>query len=85
MAVVLTGIFPGLGQLYNRQWTKGVACIVIGLVLSAVVGYFTPTDPMAFLQPQRGFIVSTVVLLAFWTWALIDAWRAAGRVTPEVR
>jgi len=36
MAVFLTSIFPGLGQLYNRERPKGVACLVVGVVLTVV-------------------------------------------------
>ena len=34
MAIVLSAIFPGLGQFYNRQFGKGVAFFVAGLVAS---------------------------------------------------
>ena len=34
IALMLSGIFPGIGQLYNRQPVKGAIGVVLGLVLS---------------------------------------------------
>jgi len=33
VAVVLSAIFPGLGQFYNGQTTKGVLFLVLGIIL----------------------------------------------------
>jgi TM2 domain-containing membrane protein YozV len=33
LAVILSAIFPGLGQFYNGQTTKGVLFLVLGIIL----------------------------------------------------
>ena len=47
VALVLSGIFPGLGQLYNRQLLKGLTGLALGLALSRLAGRAAPTDPYA--------------------------------------
>ena len=43
VALVLSAIFPGLGQFYNRQFGKGVAFFVAGLVSSLVTSALLPS------------------------------------------
>ena len=33
LAVILSAIFPGLGQFYNHQTTKGILFLVLGIIL----------------------------------------------------
>lgn len=84
MALVLSGIFPGLGQFYNRQHLSGALFLLAGIILSWLLGRATPADPMALTRPGArlgaDLIVPLLVLLAVWVWSLVDAWRAAGRV-----
>ena len=75
VALILSGIFPGLGQLYNRQHVKGV----IGLALSWLAGRATPTDPRAVVRPGAALLTPLCALLALWLWSIIDSWRTAGR------
>ena len=79
IALILSGVFPGLGQFYNRQHIKGAAFLAAGVVLSWLLGQAVPTDPLALAQPGANLIVPLCVLLALWLWSLIDAWRVAGR------
>ena len=79
IALMLSGIFPGLGQLYNRQPVKGAIGVVLGLALTWVVGRATPTDPLALGQSGAALFGPLCALLAVWLWSVIDAWRAAGR------
>lgn len=83
IALVLSGIFPGLGQFYNRQPVKGAAFLAAGVVLSWLLGRAVPTDLLALTGPgvnlTPSLIVSLGVLLALWLWAVIDAWQVAGR------
>ena len=77
---ILSGIFPGLGQLYNREYLKGVLFLTAGAVLIWFLGRATPTDLLALAQPSTTLILLLATLLAIWLWAIIDAWRvAAGR------
>src|SRR5437667_253519 len=47
IALILSGIFPGLGQFYNRHLLKGVIGLVLGLALSWLAGRAAPSDPSA--------------------------------------
>jgi hypothetical protein len=81
IALFLSGIFPGLGQLYNRQFIKAVMFLVGGLVLSWLLGRAAPSDLVALLSAPPGstLIIPLCLLLAIWIWSLIDAWWVAGR------
>ena len=74
---ILSGIFPGLGQLYNREYLKAVLFVVPSAVLTWLVGRATPTDLLALAQPSATLVLLLVALLAVWLWAIIDAWRVA--------
>jgi len=79
IALILSGVFPGLGQFYNRQPKKGVALLGAGIVLTWFLGRAVPTDLLLLIQPEARLIVPLCVLLAVWLWSIIDAWRVAGR------
>ncbi len=79
VALVLSGIFPGLGQLYNRQPFKGAVFVALGLVLSWLTGRAVPTDPQALARTGAALLAPLVALLAVSLWSVIDAWRVAGR------
>jgi hypothetical protein len=76
---ILSGIFPGLGQLYNREYLKGVLFIVPSAVLTWLVFRAAPTDLLALAQPSTTLMLLLAALLAIWLWAIIDAWRVGGR------
>jgi hypothetical protein len=79
VAVVLSGIFPGLGQLYNRQWIKAVVFLVAGLALTWFLARALPADLEALVAapPDRSVLIVAVVLLAVWLWSVVDAGRWA--------
>ena len=79
LGLILSGIFPGLGQLYNREYLKGALFAVPGAVLTWLVLRAIPADPLALAQPGAALLLSMATLLALWLWAIIDAWRVAGR------
>ena len=79
IALILSGVFPGLGQLYNRQLRKGALFLVAGVVLSVFLGRAVPTAPLTLIQPGADLIVPLCILLIVWLWSIIDAWRVAGR------
>ena len=76
---ILSGIFPGLGQLYNREPLKAVLFIIPGAVLTWLVAREMPADLLALAQPSAAVMLPLAALLALWLWAIIDAWRVAGR------
>ncbi len=79
IALILSGVFPGLGQLYNRQPRKGAAFLAAGVVLSVFLGWAVPTAPLTLIQPGARLLVPLCALLFVWLWSIIDAWRVAGR------
>jgi Mn2+/Fe2+ NRAMP family transporter len=79
VSFILSGIFPGLGQFYNREFLKGVLFIVPGAVLAWLFMRAVPTDILALAQPGASLILPMVLLLVVWIWAIADAWRVAGR------
>ena len=79
IALILSGIFPGLGQFYDRQPVKGVIGIAVGLVLSWLAGRAAPTDPLELNRSGLALLAPLCSLLAVWLWSIIDAWRAASR------
>jgi len=81
VAFFLSGIFPGLGQFYNRQAVKGGAFLAAGIALSWLIGRVVPTDLMALASAPVGTdaILLLSLLLAIWLWSAIDAWRVGMR------
>lgn len=67
VAAALSALFPGLGQIYNRELERGIAFIVGSFValLSAVV--------------LVGFVLYPLV----WVYAIYDAYRGAERFAAE--
>src|SRR3989442_11854198 len=41
VAGILSGVLPGLGQFYNRQWLKGVGFLLGTLIVDGVLGVTT--------------------------------------------
>ena len=86
IAGILSGVLPGLGQFYNRQWGKGIGFLGGIIALSVVVS--SSVDPKA-LEQAAGtgttpdglglifllLVVSLVVAL----WSITDAARTAKR------
>ncbi len=79
VALVLAGVFPGLGQFYNRQRIKAVAFLVGGVILTWLLGRVAPTDALALIQPKGSVLVVLAAFVVLWVWSVIDAWKAAGR------
>lgn len=79
VALILSGVFPGLGQLYNRDWTKGGVFVLAGLVLSWLTMRALPRDleALASAPPSASALGALVLLLIVWVWSVVDAWRQA--------
>jgi len=85
LAAFLSGLFPGIGQLYNRQFPKGALFVIAGIV--AGFGPFSPAaahlnfdDPTVALEKT---LVTALPFFALNLWAVIDAYRAAKARQPE--
>ena len=79
VAFILSGVFPGLGQLYNREWIKGAAFVLAGLALSWFLGRALPSDleALAAARLDPSALGALGLLLAIWLWSVVDAWRRA--------
>ncbi|MCX7642265.1 MAG: DUF5683 domain-containing protein [Armatimonadetes bacterium] len=99
VAVILSAILPGAGQVYNEQWFKGIAMCVVTLVS---LGYFlqfyhqirsatimpTPSQIQQQLEKaSTGEILLLLLagLLAFctWTWSILDAYNTARKLQQQ--
>ena len=85
IAVTLSGLFPGLGQLYNGDPWRGLAFAVAGALTA-----FGPWNPLAVeidlddpVAGLRNVLLSSLPFLAIALWSVIDAWRRAD--LPEGR
>ena len=81
IAVLLSGIFPGLGQLYNRELRKA-ALFAVGAILTAF-GPLSPLDVDIDLgDPAAGLrtvMLASIPFLVIAVWSAIDAYRVAKR------
>jgi hypothetical protein len=80
LAAVLSGLFPGLGQLYNRERLKALL-FVIGGVVTAVPFSLVDVDinldnPAAVM---RMVLLASLPFLIVALWSVIDAYRTARR------
>lgn len=85
LAGLLSAIIPGLGQIYNRQWGKGVAFLagVVALMLGlSHLADQAQLDRAAAGAPleNTGLIIALLVLfLVLVVWSIADAARTARR------
>jgi hypothetical protein len=90
MAGVLSGILPGLGQFYCRQWAKGAGFLVGTIAIDGVFG--VTSDILDLLQsfgspvPSETvwkFVLGSLLLLAVALWCILDAVRTAKKSSPN--
>jgi hypothetical protein len=80
LAAVLSGLFPGLGQLYNRERLKALLFAIGGVVtavpLSLVDVDIDLDNPAAVM---RMVLLASLPFLIVALWSVIDAYRTARR------
>ena len=81
IALILSGIFPGLGQCYLRAWKKGAGFLIAGGAALWILGQLVSMqDLMTGILPHpmatQGVLLT---LLAVFLWSIVDAWRSGGR------
>jgi hypothetical protein len=87
IAGVLSGVMPGLGQFYCRQWGKGVAFLVGAIAVDAAFGV---SSGMLELVQSSGASASpdalgkllpgSLLFLAVAVWSIADAVRTARKL-----
>lgn len=88
LAAFLSGIFPGFGQLYNRERLKALLFFACGAV--SAFGPFNPLDVDIDLDdPAAGLrkvLLASLPFLLVATWSVIDAYRTARQtIAPATR
>lgn len=86
IAVLLSALLPGAGQLYNRSWIKGVLFLVVTFALTAELRRNIPISAILAGEPQilsgtNLFLLLLTLAIAFWS--MIDAYRH-GKKNPAV-
>ena len=83
IAGILSGILPGLGQFYNRQWLKGVGFLLGTLVVDGVLGVTAGMIKLfqSGAPPENTgqFLFGSLIVLALVIWSITDAARTAQR------
>ncbi len=80
VALILSGIFPGLGHLYLRAWARGVGFLVAGLLVSWPLGSLLSLEALLAGSLPHPLLAlgNLLALLAVFLWSLLDAWTTAG-------
>jgi hypothetical protein len=78
IALILSGVFPGLGQLFLRSWGKGVAFLLAGGVLTWALGDLVSMDDLLAGRLSSPLVTLALVLVfsAVFLWSVVDAWRS---------
>ena len=89
LAGILSGIMPGLGQFYNRQWIKGAGFLAGLLVLTVALGRVADEEQLERaattgvpLDNPGPILLLLLLLLALVIWSVVDAVRTAKRSQP---
>ncbi len=73
LAAALSAILPGVGQLYNHHWVKGVGFLAAAMIISAMM-----RRGMLLAGSMSGMAwVLLIVLFGVAIWSVADAYRSA--------
>ncbi len=89
IALILSAIFPGLGQIYVRQIPKGAVLIALNLIINYLL-----INPLETIMESGGLVTDkstlyvvlgyTVAGLILWIYAIVDAKKTAERINKEI-
>jgi hypothetical protein len=84
IALILSAIFPGLGQFYNRHWFKGLGFFVGSGMLSGIVGESVSIEDLATgnVSGAGQALGLLLALLGLLVWSMVDAYRSARNAPP---
>ena len=79
--------FPGLGQLYNGEYQKGVILAVVGLILlvpavDKIFGWLLASQPASVGATILGW-VGLISYLLVWAYGIYDAYRSGQRIAAQ--
>jgi len=93
LALVLSFIIPGVGQIYCGRIARGVVILILAPVLSIVLSILMygvvlwgsgTIESMNAAFPLL-VIILVIALIIFWVWQIVDAYRLANRYNEELR
>jgi len=78
IALILSGVFPGLGQFFVRAWGKGVAFLLAGAILTWAMGQLVSMEDLLAGRLSHPLVTLAVVLclLGVFLGSVLDAWRS---------
>ena len=83
LAAICSGLLPGLGQLYQERWARGVVIFLIPALAVALGGAFIATfDPLTSLVVRHAVVFTVAIvggLLAYHLWTVGDAFAGGFR------
>ena len=82
VAMLLSAVFPGLGQFYNHEYAKGTAFLLSGLVLGWMSSETFPLDTLLAGKTPEGLgqlITVMSLFLVCYLYSMVDAYRLAKR------
>ena len=89
LAVVLSALLPGLGQIYNTQVGKGLFFIGFNMIINFLIReplLAVLDDPKSVEQPTMiVFIGYSLAGMVLWIYSIIDAKKNADRINSEAK
>jgi hypothetical protein len=86
LAGILSGLMPGLGQFYCRQWGRGAGFLIGALAIDGGFGVSSTTFSLlqSFGSPVPSdmltrLIIGSALFLGVAIWSILDAVRTAKR------
>jgi hypothetical protein len=80
LALILSGILPGLGQFYNEDWAKGTGFFIASTVLDSMLFPENYLDILRLKVPLTADLVGRLLVIGvFRAWAIYDADRSVKR------
>ena len=82
-----SALFPGMGQLYNGEYEKGIVFAVLGLLLiipaaNKVFAWLLPSAPMSLFASILGW-VGLIGYLLVYSYGIYDAYDSGQRLAAE--
>jgi LCP family protein required for cell wall assembly len=89
LAAICSGLLPGLGQLYQERWIRGLVIFLVPVLAIALGGAFTATfDPLTSLVVRHAVVFAVAIvggLLLYHLWAVGDAFAGVFRDGTSLR
>lgn len=76
VALILSVIIPGLGQIYCGKVGRGISILVASIILAPIIYFFTCAVFVATesgIAAVIGLLATALISLAIWIWNILDA------------